>query len=184
MNKLMKRLGQEHSGLRKLLALLNHKLQRLENGIPPDFSLIEDAIDYIEEYTGRYHHPVEDIICQYAVEHHLDDQGHFAKVTEEHKELAELTLEVKSSLHAILMDIIVSREEFIGHLRNYIQAEQSHLDHEDRVIFPLLDNLLNDQDWSRIINDNPQQIEDPLFGNRVQVEFQDLYQRLTEMDNS
>lgn len=184
MNKLMGKLHQDHHSLRKILALLKHKLQRLESGIPLNYSLIEDAINYIESYAGSYHHPTEDIICQYVIAHGMDDRGHCAAIIEEHKKFAELTQALKASLQAILMDIIVPREEFTGHLRDYIQAELSHLDKEDNLIFPLLDKLLSEKDWLQITLNRPVPIEDPLFGEQVQAEFQELYQRLTEMDDN
>jgi hemerythrin-like domain-containing protein len=184
MNKLMRKLRQDHQGLRKILALLNHKLQELEKGIPPNYSLIEDAINYIENYAGSYHHPTEDVIYQYVIEHGMDDQGHFAGIIAEHKKFAELTLALKDSLQAILMDIIIPREEFTGHLRDYIQAEQSHLDKEDKLIFPLLDNLLSEENWLQITVNKPVPVADPLFGEQVQMKFQELYQRLTEMDDN
>lgn len=183
MHKLMRTLRQDHLGLRKLLALLAHKLQRLQQGIPPNYALIEDAINYIENHVSRYHHPTEDVLYRYAIEHGLDEHKHFATIMAEHKTLIEQTQTVKSSLQSILMDIIIPREEFIGQLKDYIQAEQSHMDKEDSLIFPLLDKLLHEDDWLKITNRLPEQLEDPLFGKGVQQEFQNLYKRLAEIED-
>lgn len=182
MHALIKELRQEHQGHRQLLALLKRKLAKLEQGMPPNYGLIEDTINYIGDYAGRYHHPKEDIVYQYIIKKGLDFHGDFDKVVKEHNRFDQLTSPLSKSLQSILLDIIVPRETFIVQLSDFILAEQSHLDSEDNHIFPLIETLLAEDDWLLITAALPVKNEDPLFGEKVHNEYLDLYHRLSNIE--
>lgn len=178
MNQLMKGLRLEHKGLSQLLDLLQTKLQMLEQDIAPKYSLMEDTIDYIESYIELYHHPKEDIIYHYVIDHGLDANEHFANIVKEHKTIEHTTKQLKATLKSILLDIIVPKETTIEQLRAFIQIEQSHMEQEENLIFPLAETLLEEKDWALIAQSVPTQTEDPLFGERVRAEYEELYLRL------
>ena len=180
MNEVMKVLRLEHRGLGQLLGLLQNKLRRLEQGILPNFNLLDDVIRYIESYATLYHHPKEDVIYRYIIERQLDDKGQFIDIMQEHHTLAQNTHNLQEALDAILHDTIVSRDELITLLRQFIEAEIHHLNTEDTVVFPLIEELLTDEDWVTITPLIPTQKDDPLFGKKVKEEYRDLYNRLLE----
>jgi len=180
----MKSLQVEHRGLRQLLALLQCKLQRLEQGDSPDFNLIEDTINYIENYLERYHHPKEDIIYQYIIKHNLDSQGKFAKAVKEHSTFKQLTQPLRTTLQSILLDIIIPNEVSAHQLKTFIEAQQSHVDYEDNYIFPLIEQSLSDKQWAEISLLIPKQEADPLFGEHVHAEYNALYLRLRDMETN
>jgi len=174
----MRELRQEHKALRQLILLLQRKLNMLENDIPLNYRLIEDVINYIEDFANAYHHPKEDVIYHYIIDHNLDDRGQFHKILQEHKTLLPLTQSIKATLHSILLDIIVSRETFISELSTFIEAQKAHLDSEDQCVFPLIEPLLNEKDWVIILQNLPEKVEDPIFGKEIHSSYQDLYNRL------
>ncbi|WP_236702582.1 hemerythrin domain-containing protein [Thalassomonas actiniarum] len=180
MNELMKSLQREHKGHKQLLALLEGKLTRLKQNTPLDFNLLSDAVDYIESYAGRYHHPKEDIIYHYMVDNQLDPHKDFAKIIEEHHKLEQITTQLKTSLQGILLDAITSTSRFAIELEEFIQIHQQHLHKEDTVIFPQIEHSLTEDDWQKILPQLPNQEDDPLFGTKVQAEYLELYHRLTE----
>lgn len=180
----MSELRQDHKGLHQLIALLRTKLEKLNQGKTPDFSLMEDAINYIENYAGVYHHPKEDVIYNYIIEGQLDQQGLFAEIVHEHKTFVQITNRLKEAIQSILMDHIVPRDLFIEQLAEFVQAEQNHLEREDSVIFPLIESLMTDKDWATITQSIPAKIEDPLFGEQVKAEYNELYRRLLEAEAS
>ncbi|MEW6984464.1 hemerythrin domain-containing protein [Colwelliaceae bacterium 6471] len=184
MNELMKDLRREHYGLRRLLALLEAKLHMLEQDIPPKYSLIADTIDYIESYIERYHHPKEDIIYQYIIDNDLDRTKDIANIMKDHKTISQTTKPLKATLDAILLDIIVPKETTIEQLRAFIQTEQAHVELEDNLIFPMVESLIDDKGWKIIAQSVPKQDEDPLFGERVRAEYQDLFIRLKEINSN
>lgn len=178
MSNIIKDLREEHKGFRELLALLQKKVDMLEQIIPIDYKILADAIHYIEKYAGLYHHPKEDIIYDYIIDNKLDNKDFFAKTIKEHDMFKQLTQQLSTSLDSILLDVILPADVFCSQLKHFIQAEKSHLDKEERLIFPLIESLLVDKDWEIINEKIPSQIEDPLFGKMVNEEFLDLYKRL------
>lgn len=179
MNELMKGLRREHKGHKQLLTLLEGKLIRLKQNIPPNFNLLNDAINYIENYAGHYHHPKEDIIYHYMIEHDLDPHKDFSKILQEHKKLEQITTEVKTSLQAILLDTITSTAGFISELDDFIKMHKQHLQQEDNVIFPQIEQRLTSHDWQNLLPLLPNQTDDPLFGTLVQTEYLELFHLLS-----
>ena len=126
-------LKRDHKGLCQLLTLLQTKLTMIEQELPANYNLISDAINYIESYVRRYHHPKEDIIYHYIIDQQLDMEGHFIESCQEHQQFEPITKKLKASLQSILLDVVIPREIFIGHLRAFIDAEQSHVKNEDEI---------------------------------------------------
>lgn len=182
MHRLMRELRQEHMGFHQLIALLSAKLSKLNQGIQPDFNVMEDALDYIDDYTCVYHHPKEDIIYNYIVDHQLDNQGLFAAIIQEHDKFPMLISHLKQAIQSILNDTIVPRDVFISQLTEFIIAQRNHLEHEDKIIYPLVDSLLTEQDWQAISATLPPQGDDPLFGKRETTKYKELYRRLIEAE--
>ncbi|WDE03509.1 hemerythrin domain-containing protein [Thalassomonas viridans] len=180
MNELMKGLQREHKGHKQLLTLLEGKLARLKQNIPLDFNLLNDAVNYIDNYAGRYHHPKEDIIYHYMVDNDLDPHKDFAKIIEEHNKLEQITSQVQTSLQSILLDAITSTSRFATELEEFIQIHQQHLHIEDTVVFPQIERGLTEEDWQKLLPQMPNQEDDPLFGTKVQAEYLELYHRLTK----
>jgi hemerythrin-like domain-containing protein len=172
-------LRQEHKGLNQLIALLQSKLEELNQGHSPNFNLMEDVINYIENYANAYHHPKEDVIYHYIIEQQLDEKGLFSAIVQEHKKFVQITSHLRQSIQSILMDTIVPRDKFIVQLDEFIREEQSHIENEENIIFPLAESLLTEQDWIVISQSIPDIIEDPLFGRQVKAEYKELYKRLT-----
>lgn len=178
MNKTMKTLGLEHRGLSQLLGLLENQLARLMSDQEVDYTVLDDAIRYIEDHASRHHHPREDVIYRYIVENQLDRDGAFEEVLAEHQTLSHNTQALREALDAILMDSIVPRERLVELLQRFLESERQHLNHEESVIFPLMDSLLAEQDWASIEAVLPSPPDDPLFGQQVKAEYQSLYARL------
>lgn len=180
MNDIMKSLGLEHKGLGQILELLQNKLRMLKEGTPPNFNLIDDAIHYVENHASVYHHPKEDVIYQYIIDQGMDVNGEFSKIIQEHHTLAQNTHKLKEALDAILLDIVVPNNNLVDLLDRFIEAETNHLNNEEAVLFPLIEELLGDEDWSIISPLMPAQRDDPIFGRQVKKEYQELCNRLAE----
>lgn len=180
MNEIMKSLRLEHKGLGQILDLLKNKLRMLKEGKPPNFNLIDDVIRYVENHASRYHHPKEDVIYQYIIDQKLDAKGEFRKIIQEHHTLAQNTHNLKEALDAILLDIIVPKNNLIDLLDRFIGAEISHLNNEETVLFPLIEEMLSDEDWLIISPLIPAQQDDPIFGKQVKKEYQELCNLLSE----
>jgi hemerythrin-like domain-containing protein len=51
----------EHARFGRLLDLLEREAGRLESGQDPDYQLMLDIVDYLNDYPEKFHHPREDI---------------------------------------------------------------------------------------------------------------------------
>lgn len=180
MNDIMTSLRLEHKGLGQILELLKNKLRMLKEDKPPNFNLIDDAIHYVENHASVYHHPKEDVIYQYIIDQKMDAKGEFSKIIQEHHTLAENTHNLKEALDAILLDIVVPKNNLIDLLDRFIEAEINHLNNEETVLFPLIEEMLGDEDWLIISPLIPAQQDDPIFGRQVKKEYQELCNRLAE----
>lgn len=184
MNNTMINLNKEHVALKELLALLEWKLQLLEEDKIVDYHVLEEAIMYIENYVDLYHHPKENIIYQYIIDKKLDKKNSFKQKQHEHDLLKNVTEELKQSLQSITLDIIISKHTFITQLRDFIDGLKVHLDEEDHETFPLITTLLTDDDWDKLATMMPKYNDDPLFGKQQKKEYLQLYKSLKNFNVS
>jgi hemerythrin-like domain-containing protein len=54
----------------------------------------------------------------------------------------------------------------------------NHINSEEGKLFPIIDNTFSEDDWLQI-NSHIEEAEDPLFGDVVQEQFTDLYNRIS-----
>jgi len=161
---------------------MKEKLVRLQREESIDYSLLEDAVLYIESFVDGYHHPKEDIIYQYIIDHDLDNNRVFQHKLDDHDDIKKITLDLKQVLHSINLDIIVSRNSVINELEAFIHVSNNHLNDEEHNTFPLIERLLNDEDWLNIAQLMPEYCEDPLFGRNLKEDYLDLSHRLANYE--
>ena len=62
----------DHEQVELLLNVLTEQLAELESeqqGV--NFKLMDDIVNYLRNYIDRYHHPKEDLIYAYYLEHYV-----------------------------------------------------------------------------------------------------------------
>ena len=84
-------LHQDHVNTSKLLVLLQKQMDAFDKGDETDFSLMQNIVDYMSEYTDSVHHPKEDLI--YAALENRDPscKNLVDELHNEHKQLSSLT---------------------------------------------------------------------------------------------
>ena len=178
---MLKRLMHDHKHIAVLLNVLKSKQMKLSEGESINFIVVRDIVEYMQGYAERCHHPVEDIIYAYYLAHKANDS--IDKLSAEHELVIQASAALMTTLNLILSDIVVAREKLIVDFADYVALQERHMQMEEREIFPLLAKTLTEKDWQLIESECQKSlIDDPLFLDREQKEFEDLRAYLTMAD--
>lgn len=177
MNSLLDRLHQDHKHLALLLDLLEKLLDQFQAGTEPDYELLCEMLEYMEDYADQVHHPSEDQIFErlrtYAGQHHKM----LEILMRQHQVLSELTRYFRQSLEGIVQEEVMRRDEVEAQGRELIETLRTHLNLEEQEAFPLAKYVLTAADWEAIEAAAPK-VADPVFGERDLERFRALYQHL------
>lgn len=168
-------ISREHSYMVRLLVILDQKLNFLKQEKPINYLIINDIISYLQRHSEMTHHPKEDLIYHYFLEHYGDNHN-IANLLEEHKNLSETTKEFADLLEMVLQDAVVPNDVFCERLEHFIHQQKKHLDFEEREVLPTLKRHFTVQDWLAVEKLWGSEDSDPLFGQSIDKE----YQRLSE----
>ena len=173
MHRLLEKLVQEHRNLERVLELLSAQLDRFFAGEESDFDLKIELMEYIETFADQGHHPLEERLFQAALDRAGEQRELLERLTRQHQDLVQLTRRFRLSLENILQDGMMTRAELETQGREYIALQRQHIDLEESEAFPLLEELLTEEDWARVAREMPGRT-DPVFETPDQVRFHNL----------
>lgn len=174
---IMAQLHQDHLNMSRLLGVLKHKVAQLKAGERPNYLLVQDVVDYIVDYADHYHHPLEDVIYQFAAKEYSEYQDIFNEIEQEHHKIAQDTRTFQSLVQNILLDAIVPMAQFIELLEQFVNQQYAHLNREEGRVFPLIERTITPAQW-QVLEQHLNSREDPLFGEHVAEEYKRLYRAL------
>ena len=178
MNEIMRGLHKDHANFLRIFRILEDQLQILKENRSPDFELVLDALDYIQHYGHQYHHPKEDVIYRYHLEHHDQAWDSVDKLLDEHDQLGRVTNQMREHTYGVVQGAVMRRDEYIRELEAFIATHSTHLKIEEMQIFPMFERDFTEEEW-RAVEQLAPTIADPLFGNEVADQFRGLYDRVT-----
>ena len=178
-NSILEKLHNDHINFSKLLEFLERQYHLLEDCERSELSSVLDAIKYMKEYPDYIHHPLENTVFKYYLEHYEDADEKVSVLLHEHEKMPLLTNKLIDMLQAALTDVPQSREELCAYLDKYITIQKEHMNEEEAHVFPMMKTKLDEDDWKKIDNELTH-IEDPLFGNKVNKAYQGLIQRIVD----
>ncbi|MDD1784061.1 hemerythrin domain-containing protein [Enterovibrio sp. ZSDZ35] len=170
---LISSIHEDHNNISKLLKLLARNLTAIKNEKSVNYSLIRDAVRYLQEHAERYHHPKEDLIYHYYVDKYKGAEE-VARLDAEHDSLAGLTAEFADTVDMILMDAVIPLDLFAEKLNRFVVSQREHLELEERAILPLIKKQLTKDDWDYLQTQWESELSDPLFGEQVSDTFVEL----------
>lgn len=167
MHRIMEELHQDHINIDRLLKLLESELEKVANDGDPDLELMIDIVDYVENYPDLFHHPREDVVYRAFKLKTVDATEIVDRLLEEHEQLPVLTKAFRELLEEVQnSSIIISREELGKKAQVYINTQRTHLNTEEALIFPMIIENMDDEDWS-ILEQSLPKSNDPLFDAEV-----------------
>ncbi|MDE0154967.1 MAG: hemerythrin domain-containing protein [Gammaproteobacteria bacterium] len=180
---LLDTLHNDHKNYAVLLNLLNAEADKLEQGEEADFVRMYDIANYMVNYPDTYHHPHEELIFDVLGALEPECSADIRELNKEHKQLAATGLALKDAVNGVINGAIIPMDRILDNARAYIELLWKHMNMEEGNIFPKARSTLEDTEW-QMINDNISQVEDPLFGNVVQTQFEKLYEGIIRSSDS
>jgi hemerythrin-like domain-containing protein len=129
----MKKLIDEHSLIKRWVALIPEVVGNLDVESEEGRQLILDGVDFIRSYADRYHHAKEeDILFTY-----FDNDLDILRAMHEEHEIA------RGHVRAILKTVEGKDKEAIAeHLNAYREILTEHIKKEDEILYPWMDQNL------------------------------------------
>ncbi|GAB2887744.1 hemerythrin domain-containing protein [Microbulbifer echini] len=182
MNSIYRQLCLDHKNMQQMLNAFEHLLQDLfgdSERDPNTLSLILDALDYFSVYPDRYHHPVEDLILARLLTKPVHDRNAIYEAQMQHEQIAATTKHMCALFYAVANNAMVERRVLQGASRAYLQLQRSHIDLENSIIFPQIEQYLQVEDWKQIRR-QVEEIKDPLFNKSTKNIYESLHEYLTQ----
>ena len=173
MDALLDKLHNDHKNFVKLLSFLEKQLKSLVEGGNTDLTSTIDAITYMKEYPDHVHHPLEDVVFKYFLEHYDKSHQGIHELLHQHIEMPVLTEKLLNMLKDALADMPQERQELCENMSKYIATQREHMDKEEANVYPILKSTLDANDWGNI-DSELSGIEDPLFGENSKKCYQGL----------
>jgi branched-chain amino acid transport system ATP-binding protein len=173
-------ISQDHSNMWRLAITIDHVATDIEQGAPVEAAFFNAAFDYIDQFVDRFHHPKEDdYLFRLLRLRSAEASDILDQLQLEHREgpnnLAALRARVMAAAAGQ-----VSGAQIATDLRNYTATLKSHIRTEEKTVLPLARNSLIAADWAEINRaflDN----SDPVFGEKAQAEFRQLFHRIVSL---
>jgi hemerythrin-like domain-containing protein len=154
-------LRRDHAGLSRVLRIIDAQADRLPREPETAQPVLAEAMSYLLHYHHAFHHPREDRLFarigskDAALAQTLQDlTGEHQTGEQETAALAEdLANATPEQLHG------KAANGLVGRINDYVRHTRTHMRHEEAVFYTRAEQVLDDQDWRAILNDEAP--EDP-----------------------
>ncbi len=178
---MLEQIHREHGYMVRLLVILKSKWDNIKAEKPINYSLIKEIVDYLSCHSETVHHPKEDILYRYFIEHYPDNTK-VKNLEEEHVKLSEKTKDFLMTVEMILQDAVVPLDVFADQLEEFIYIQKRHLDLEEREILPLIKRSFTTEDWQFVEGLWEQNDDDPVFGDTIADKYKQLADRVRQTE--
>jgi len=182
MSKAVQTIWLEHVNIASVLACLRYLIDEIAAGRwKPDYQLLSDILDYMDEFPDQMHHPKEEQYLLKALRlRRPESQPMLEKVHEEHVKGARMLADLRAKLHTFEDDPEKNATAFVDAGHAYVAFERRHMALEEKELLPLAMRSLETEDW-REIDAAFAANDDPLFGTERREEFERLFQHILDL---
>lgn len=173
-------ISQDHSNMWRLATTIDAVATEVEEGAPVEVAFFNAAFDYIDQFVDRFHHPKEDDYLFRLLRLRSAEAADILDALQQDHRDGPATL---AALRARIMAAAagqVSGTQIATDLRQYTAHLKNHIRTEEKSILPLARNSLTAPDWAEI-NQAFLDNSDPVFGEKAQAEFRQLYHRVVSL---
>ncbi len=184
MHKIQRQLHVDHHHITRLLNCLSKEIDCYDfnSKRAADLAVILSALDYIDSYPDKWHHPSEDVIFDHLLEKDVKESRLIEQLKNEHKEIVIETDKLSELFDMVANDCIVTADELLGGARHFITLQRKHLEKENEFVYPLMDTLITGEEW-KVIESKVKIQDDPLFKKPSKKDFEYLYQYIVDLEN-
>jgi hemerythrin-like domain-containing protein len=175
---LMDALRAEHRHMATVMQLLADQLKAIEAGELVDTHVVYEIMHYMVTWPDRFHHPREDLIYARVAEITPSMADDVDTLQRDHDNTAK-------SGRGLLRDIErwrigeITGLVVVNNGRAYIDHIHEHMNVEEKLVFPRIEQMLTLQDWRELAEDDQlQAVSRPVFGPLVQREFRNMTRKL------
>ena len=179
MDNLLDKLHKDHVNFINLFTFIESQLQLIKDCQIVDFETILLSLEYMKEYSDEIHHPLENIIFKYFLEHSDDRHDEIIQLMNEHEDMPLLTGNIINMLQSVVAEMPIKRGDLCDSLSGYIDIQKEHMNHEESDIYPVLYANINENDW-QTLGAELDDVNDPLFDIPRNESYQLLLNKITE----
>ena len=173
-NPVLATLYAEHRYMSTLMKLLADQLDAVEQGEDVEAHVLYESLHYMTHYPDAFHHPREDMVYQLAGELDSKIADSVDTLQREHDYIAKLGAKTLREVERWQAgEVKVGKTLELS--REYIDAIYQHMNVEEKLVFPQIEELLRPEDWRALEQEdliNP--VADPVFGPQVAREYRNL----------
>jgi hemerythrin-like domain-containing protein len=170
----------EHSNMARLLDWVDDQIQTLESGTAPDYTLLNQALYYLQNYPDLCHHPKEDLVLESLALRDPEGAATVGDLSGEHRKLAEQTGRVAAAVNTAGQE--PANTGFVQALRELVVSYRRHMSAEEEHFFPLALKALQASDWESIDFELFDR-DDPLFDHSQEQRFRKLREGISRFNS-
>ena len=175
---LLKTLYAEHRHIASVMQLFREQLKAIEAGELVDTHVVYEIMDYMVTWPDRFHHPREDLIYGRVAELDAEAADSVDSLQRDHDFMAGKGREVLRNIQ-LWRDGELGGTALVKSGRAYIDHMYEHMNTEEKLVFPQIEEVLAAEDWLELAKDDQlRPVADPVFGQRVQREFRNMARKL------
>jgi branched-chain amino acid transport system ATP-binding protein len=174
---------EEHQNLWRIAITMDMVADEIDNGSQVDPAFFHSVFDYIEQFVDSAHHPKEDdFLFRLMRQRSAAAAAVLDRLQAEHQNGPENLKILRQALaeSATSSATSTNKAAFATVLRTYTQGLKNHIRAEEKDAIPLAREILTTDDWAEIDRaflDN----EDPVFGEKANAEFRELFHRIASL---
>jgi hemerythrin-like domain-containing protein len=139
---------EEHRKFEKLLMLIEGELDVFRTGAQPHYPLLLDAVLYMTQYPVRFHDPKEDLAWRIVVDRLPSSARLVDSLHRQHALVARSGNDLRRLGDSLMANVYLPRAQVERAARGYIDAFRIQLGMEERLMLPLAQGLLSEDDWA------------------------------------
>ncbi len=178
----MAELHKDHIHFEKVFKILDQQVELLTTDGHPDYYLMADITNYIQQYPDLVHHPKEDKVYDVFTQRSNEAADIVEQLQQDHQKLPSKTIELHKLFEAAANSVVlISREEIKKEAQDFLEMQKKHLNLEETILFPLIIKTLTEDDWKSLESSIAMEISDkvdPLFGATIAECCENLYQSI------
>ena len=172
-------LARDHRNMRLLLDIIEAEMERYGEGRSPDFELLQMTARYILDYPDLIHHPKEDMVFARLIERDPGAREAMSDLIADHRRLAEVTRRFAATIDDAARDVELPRVWLATLVQEFLHANRTHMQAEERHFLPRAMAHLTESDWSEI-DERISGRADPLFGEQRTSAYLRLHERILQ----
>lgn len=175
---LMKALRAEHRHMSTVMQLFAAQLNAIEAGELVDPHVVYEIMHYMVSWPDRFHHPREDLIYARVAELDPGSADDVDTLQRDHDSTAKRGRSVLADIERWRAGT-VDGTVVIKAGRSYIDHIYEHMNVEEKLFFPRIEEVLSLDDWRDLAEDDElKAVSRSVFGPQVQREFRNLARKL------